>query len=79
MSTRKYLVGIREIHVRTVEVEAVNSQDAMEKAENQDMDTVDEIMTEFSHTMCWDSWTVEEKQKCVWHMNDVTCEKCHGK
>ena len=56
----KYNVNIREIHVSIVEVEAKNPADAIEKAKAVIEDGVDDLFTEYSHTLDEDTWTVEE-------------------
>lgn len=56
----KYNVNIREIHVSIVEVEAKNPADAIEKAKAAIEDGVDDLFTEYSHTLDEDTWTVEE-------------------
>jgi hypothetical protein len=57
MSKKTFHIGIREVHVRTVAVEAETVEEALEKANRMDED---EIMLEYSHCMDMDSWTVEE-------------------
>ncbi len=54
---RKYLVGIQEIHVRTVEVEAESAREARSMAGN--APPGDEINVEYSHTLNENTWTVE--------------------
>ncbi len=54
---KKYIVGIREVHVSSREVWANSPEEAKEiAAEN--LDT--EVMVEFSHALDSDTWTVEE-------------------
>lgn len=55
----KYLVGIREVHVNTVEVEAENQEDAIEKARSGECFPYD-LDIEYSHTLGHDTWTVEK-------------------
>ncbi len=54
---KKYIVGIREVHVSSREVWANSPEDAKEIA-GEDLDT--EVMLEFSHVLDSDTWTVEE-------------------
>lgn len=53
----KYLVGIREVHVWTVEVEAGSEEEALlvEKCE-----VGRDVMTEYSHTLDKETWSVEK-------------------
>ena len=54
---KKYIVGIREIHISSREVEASNPEEAINIAKR-DLNT--EVMVEYSHTMAENTWTVEE-------------------
>jgi hypothetical protein len=54
----RFLVGVREVHVSTVEVEAESPEEAMRLVQDGDGE---EIMREYSHTLDPDLWTVEEK------------------
>jgi len=54
---KKYLVGIREVHVNTVEVLAESEEEAKMKCRDGEFD---EIELEYSHTLDPDLWTVEE-------------------
>lgn len=56
----RYHMGVREIHVVTVEVEAANKEEALEKAGRRLEKGVDEIDREYSDTLDPDTWTVEE-------------------
>ena len=58
---KKYIVGIREVHVSHREVEADSPEEAINIAKR-DLDT--EVMLEYSHTMEENTWTVEEV-KCT--------------
>jgi hypothetical protein len=53
----KFIVGIREVHVRMVEVEAESRDEAIDLADNTQED---DIHLEYSHCMNKDSWSVEE-------------------
>jgi hypothetical protein len=54
----KYRVGIQEVHVRTVEVEAESAREARGMAGN--APPGDEVDVEYSHTLDEDTWDVEE-------------------
>ncbi|MHA2064854.1 MAG: hypothetical protein ACXABY_10810 [Candidatus Thorarchaeota archaeon] len=54
-----FLVGIREVHVSTRLIEAEDKEEALLKARRGD-DGV-EIMCEYSHTLDFGTWTVEEE------------------
>ena len=56
----KFHVGIREVHVVTVEVDAKDESEALRKAGRTLEEGVDEIDSEYSHTLDPDVWTVEE-------------------
>lgn len=53
----KYYVGIREVHVSTVEVEADSAEEALDLAAE---GAGEEVMIEYSHTLDRDHFTVEE-------------------
>jgi hypothetical protein len=57
-SKKVYLVGIREVWVNIVKVEAINSEDARDQAAA--LSVSGSISTEFSHTLDMENWTVEE-------------------
>jgi hypothetical protein len=57
MKKTRFLVGIREVHVRTVSVMATDEQDAREQCSGPDEPI--EVFTEYSHQLPWDHWTVE--------------------
>jgi hypothetical protein len=54
---KKYIVGIREVHISQREVEASSPEEAVNIAKR-DFDT--EVMFEYSHTLEENTWTVEE-------------------
>lgn len=54
----KYYIGIREVHVSTVTVEAESEEEALESAAAGEGE---EVMLEYSHTMDRSHFTVEEK------------------
>lgn len=56
----KYLVGIREVHINTVEVEAETPAEARMKA-NEMICSGCECDLEYSHTLDPELWTVEKK------------------
>ena len=53
--TKKWYVGIREVHVSTRLVEAETAEEALAIAGHES----DEVMCEYSHTLDPDTWTVE--------------------
>lgn len=55
-----YLVGIREVHVSTVEVEADSEEEALEIAAEGESE---EVMLEYSHTLSHVS--IEKVMPCV--------------
>lgn len=55
----KYHVGIREVHVVTVSVEAKSEEEALKKAGSILEEGLDEIDQEYSHTLDPDTWSVE--------------------
>ena len=59
---KKYIVGIREVHVSSREVEAENPEEAINIAKK-DLGT--EVMVEYSHTMEENTWTVEEVKEQI--------------
>lgn len=56
----QYLVGIREVWVNTVLVEAESEEKAIEKAGDGDIDP-DFDMLEYSHSLDSEVWSVEKK------------------
>lgn len=54
----KYLVGIREIHLHTVMVEAKDEQEALEKAGDGDIIN-DDIDLEYVRSLDHEHWSVE--------------------
>ena len=52
----KYYIGIREVHVSTVTVEADSEEEAMDLAADA---AGEEVMLEYSHTMDRSHFTVE--------------------
>ena len=58
-SMRKYIVMVREVHVQPVEVFAQSPDHAINKVRDGEGDTLFELL-EYSHTMDFDTWTVEE-------------------
>lgn len=56
---KKYLVGIREVHVNTVEVLAESEDDAKQKAKVAAAED-NSLGIEYSYTMDKDCWRVEE-------------------
>lgn len=53
----QFIVGIREVHVSNRLIEAVDEEDAVERAG----DEGEEITCEYSHTLAKDVWTVESQ------------------
>jgi hypothetical protein len=52
----KYQVGIREVHVSTVEVEANSEEEALEIAAEGESE---EVMLEYSHTLSRGHFSIE--------------------
>lgn len=59
---KKYLVGVREVHVSFREVTASSESEAVQKVK--DMDD-EEVYCEYSHTLDEDTWSVEESKEEV--------------
>ena len=57
---KKYLVGVREVHVRFYSVQADSEENAKELVSKQDPSVVDEEFLEYSHELDRDTWSVEE-------------------
>lgn len=57
---RKFNVIVKEVHTRTIEVEAETATEAIEKANNVIEEGENEINLEYSHTMDCSDWDVEE-------------------
>ena len=53
----KFLVGVREVHVSTREVDAENAIEAVRKIRE---GAGEEVMCEYSHTLDESLWTVEK-------------------
>lgn len=60
--SKKYIVGVREVHVQYVSVEADSIEEAIAKAED-GCEGDETLQLEYSHTMDSDSWSVEEVKK----------------
>ena len=58
---KKYIVGMREIHIQNVEIEAESPEEAIERVADGEGDFVDNSL-EYSHTLNTDTWTVKEKK-----------------
>jgi len=56
-----YLVGIREVHVSTVEVEADSEEEALEIAAEGESE---EVMLEYSHTLSRGHFSIEKVMPC---------------
>jgi hypothetical protein len=54
---KKFIVGIREVHIRSIEVEAEDADEAINLANNKQED---ELNIEYSHCLSQDNWSVEE-------------------
>lgn len=54
----RYIVGIREIHVRDVVVEAASKEEAIEKAKDCE-NHINEIDTTYSHELDSELWTAD--------------------
>lgn len=56
---KKYIVLVREVHISPVEIEAKNADEAIDLVREGEGETIYEAL-EYSHTMDFDTWTVEE-------------------
>ncbi len=56
---RKYHVGVREVHISTMEIEAESAAEAVELVMGGDGA---QTMCEYSWTMDSETWTVEEEK-----------------
>lgn len=56
-ATPKYLVGVCEVHVSTMEVEASSPEEALERADER---LGRELKCEYSHTLPRDTWTINK-------------------
>ncbi len=52
-----YLIGVREVHVSTMKVEAETEDDAIEMIRDA---AGEEVMCEYSHTLDSSTWSVEK-------------------
>ena len=57
---KRYIVGIREMHVRHFRVEAENEEEAKELVNERAPGVTDLDFAEFSHELDRDTWSVEE-------------------
>ena len=60
---KKYLVGVREVHVRFYSVQADNEEEAKELVSRRDSSVVDEEFLEYSHELDRNTWSVEETRE----------------
>jgi hypothetical protein len=56
----KYSVSIPEVHYATIYVEAIDAEDAMNKAKDKYPITHTDEPLEYSHTLDRDYWTADE-------------------
>lgn len=56
---KKFIVDVREVHVQSVEVEAADSQDALERVKEGEGTYLDGAL-EYSHTLDSDTWKARE-------------------
>jgi len=56
---KKYIVGIKEVHIQEYEIEAKNEQDAKERA-GMEGELLEDCF-EYSHSLESETWTVKEK------------------
>lgn len=56
----RFLVGVREVHVSTMEIEAESPEEAMRLVKD---GAGREVMCEYSHTLDPDLWTVEKDEE----------------
>jgi hypothetical protein len=57
---KKFMVTVKEVYTREIEVEAESKEEAIEKANDVIEEGEDEINLEYSHTLDTDEWTAEE-------------------
>jgi hypothetical protein len=55
----KYRVLVREVYVSHIEVEADTERAAIEAVNAHGTDAGEEVLSEYSHTLDTDTWTVE--------------------
>ena len=57
---KRYIVGVRELHVRHYEVTAENEEEAIDLVHERGPQVKDLEFEEFSHELGRDTWSVEE-------------------
>jgi len=60
---KRYIVGVREVHVRHYEVTAENEEEAMELVDKRAPVVKDLGFSEYSHELDRGTWSVEESTK----------------
>jgi len=68
---KKFMVTVKEVYTREIEVEAESKEEAIEKANDVIEEGEDEINLEYSHTLDTDEWTAEEMEE-----GEDVCSKC---
>jgi hypothetical protein len=56
----KYRVLVREVYISHIEIEAESEQAAMAAANAFGTDAGVEVLSEYSHTLDTDTWTIEK-------------------
>ena len=56
---KKYSVGVREVHVRTIETKADSKELAIQNVKDREQ-SCEDIILEYSHELDAQYWTVEE-------------------
>jgi hypothetical protein len=80
-SLNHYIVQVREVYISHIFVKAEDEGQAFEKVNAFGTDAGHEILSEFSHTLDTDTWTVEEADDDILHLSggrctDRGCNKC---
>ena len=57
---KRYIVGVREVHVRHYAVEAENKEDAKDLVNRRASEVEDLSFSEYSHELDRDTWSVQE-------------------
>jgi len=60
---KRYIVGVREVHVRHYAVTAANEEEAKELVNERASQVTDLDFCEYSHELDRDTWSVEERTK----------------
>ncbi len=60
MKKKLFIVGVREVHISSRQIEAVDETEAVNKISQGEGK---EIMCEYPHNLCSNNWTVEQVEK----------------